>query len=257
MKISKRIIEEKKTYRGLETHLRLESPIPIQQWPRRCMLVMVGDGCCVFGRTWWWEGGRTREARDNEERKFEHALNKSRGYVEFPFVVDSCFPRSFSLPPPSSSKRTTTITTIAYKLGAAALRRLLDGNRGLETHLCLESPVCFFFFFFYSFTNFHYRYTTFTRTITTINSNSISASNSTTSSWQRQHRHSNRSSSNHRRSSSSSKLPATGAATTTGGGAAAATAATTTGAAITGGLETQMRLESFGAFFLFFLYSYY
>ena len=141
MKISKRIREEKKTYRGLQTHLRLKSPIPIQQWPQRCMLVMVGDGCCVFGRTWWWEGGRTRETRDNEERKFEHALNKSRGYVEFPFVVDSCFPRSFSLPPPSSSKRTTTITTIAYKLGAAALRRLLDGN----------SPryVSFFFLLFF------------------------------------------------------------------------------------------------------------
>ena len=61
MKISKRIREEEKTYRGLQTHLHLKSPIPIQQWPQRCMLVMVGDGCCVFGRTWWWEGGRTRE----------------------------------------------------------------------------------------------------------------------------------------------------------------------------------------------------
>ena len=130
--------------------MRLKS-IPIQQSPQHRCPQLVGDCCygrCVFGRTWWWEGGRTREARDNEERKFEHSLNKSRGYVEFPFVVDSCFPHSFSLPPPSSSKRTTTITTITYKLGAAALRRLLDGNRGLETHLCLESPVCFFFFSF-------------------------------------------------------------------------------------------------------------
>ena len=66
--------------------------------------------------------------------------------LKFPFLIVSCFPRSSSLPPPSSSKHTTTITTITYKLGAAVLRRLLDGNGGLETHLRLESPVCFFFF---------------------------------------------------------------------------------------------------------------
>ena len=68
--------------------------------------------------------------------------------LKFPFLIVSCFPRSSSLPPPSSSKHTTTITTITYKLGAAVLRRLLDGNGGLETHLRLESPVCFFFFSF-------------------------------------------------------------------------------------------------------------
>ena len=68
--------------------------------------------------------------------------------LKFPFLVVSCFPRSSSLPPPSSSKHTTTITTITYKLRAAALRRLLDGNGGLETHLRLESPVCFSFFSF-------------------------------------------------------------------------------------------------------------
>ena len=79
MKISKRIKEKKnKTYRGLETQMRIESSIPIQQSPQRRCPQLVGDcryGRCAFGRTWWWEGGRTREARDNDERKFEHALN--------------------------------------------------------------------------------------------------------------------------------------------------------------------------------------
>ena len=120
----------------------LESSIPIQQSPQRRCPQLVGDcryGRCAFGRTWWWEGGRTREARDNDERKFEHALNKSHGYVEFPFIMDSCFPRSSSLPPPTSSKHTTTITTITYKLGVAALRQLLDGN---------QVPGMFFIFIF-------------------------------------------------------------------------------------------------------------
>ena len=74
MKISKRIKEKKKeTYQGLETQMRLESSIPIQQSPQRRCPQLVGDcryGRCVFGRTWWWEGERTREARVHDERKF-------------------------------------------------------------------------------------------------------------------------------------------------------------------------------------------
>ena len=74
MKISKRIKEKKKeTYRGLETQMRLESSIPIQQSPQRRCPQLVGDcryGRCAFGRTWWWEGERTREARVHDERKF-------------------------------------------------------------------------------------------------------------------------------------------------------------------------------------------
>ena len=72
MKISKTIKGKKKTYQGLETHMRLESSIPIQQSPQ-CRPQLVCDGrygCCVFGETWLWEGGRTREARNNDERKF-------------------------------------------------------------------------------------------------------------------------------------------------------------------------------------------
>ena len=71
MKISKTIKEKKKkTYRGLETHLRLESSIPIQQSPRRCRPQLVCDGrygCCVFGETWWWEEERGKQETTTKE----------------------------------------------------------------------------------------------------------------------------------------------------------------------------------------------
>ena len=63
MKISKKIKEEKK---------HTGDSIPIQQSLRRCRRQLVCDGrygCCVFGETWWWEGGRTREERESMTKR--------------------------------------------------------------------------------------------------------------------------------------------------------------------------------------------
>ena len=156
--------------------MRIESSIPIQQSPQRRCPQLVGDcryGRCAFGRTWWWEGGRTREARDNDERKFEHALNKSRGYVEFPFIVVTSLvlpPSHHQVPPNTQPQQPSPTCSVAAIIGWEWGTRDTSASR---------VPSMFLFFFFYSFTNFHYRYTTFTRTITTIYSNSIGTSNST------------------------------------------------------------------------------
>ena len=166
--------KKKKHTKGLETHMRLESPIPFPTWyPIHSLSTCRSPAC------WWrWscevlevvvEGMKERKnsgasnkyqhdhvicwgwARMTWKRfffkSFEPTLNRSHDHVD---IFDAPFFLSF-VPPIYDSQHLTRSPPPTF-WGVAGWQGMdwkssREGNGGLETHVRLESfGVCFFFF---------------------------------------------------------------------------------------------------------------